>query len=134
MRKVSCPECGYTVRMARSWMQVGLPRCPCGHSMRPESPADLAFCGMIGQEDCRPAEWTAICRENGRTDAIVRRGAAAKAFARRELECGGLQGRRVGAAHCAFAGCGRWIADGADRCSAGHPQHDHAAQAAAMPF
>ena len=49
LRKVSCPDCGYTVRMARSWMVTGLPTCPCGQSMRPDAPADLALCGLIGR-------------------------------------------------------------------------------------
>ena len=134
MRKVSCPDCGYTVRMARSWMSVGLPSCPCGAGMLPDSPADQAHCGLITEESVPASVWTAICRENGWTDAIIRRGAAAKAHDRRELEAGGLGGRRRGAAHCAFPGCGRWIADDAEHCTAGHAQHAHAAQVAAMPF
>jgi hypothetical protein len=77
-RKVSCPECGYTVRMARSWMAVGLPTCPCGEQKRPDSPADLAFAGLIDESDVPGPIWTAICKENGWDDAIVRRGAAAK--------------------------------------------------------
>lgn len=31
--KVSCPECGYTVRVTRKWLDVGLPVCPCGVEM-----------------------------------------------------------------------------------------------------
>jgi hypothetical protein len=133
MRKVACPDCGYTVRMARSWMNVGLPTCPCGAGMRPESPADLAFCGLIGMDDMSAKDWTVVCRENGWEDSTIRRGAAAKAHDRRELEVGGFAARRVGAAHCVFAGCGRWIAADADRCTAGHAQHEHALEAA-LPF
>jgi hypothetical protein len=134
LRKVSCPECGYTIRMARSWMSVGLPSCPCGSEMRPESSADLAYCGLIDCEDVSAVEWTAICRENGWTDSIIRRGAAAKAHERHELEAGGFAARRAGAAHCVYPGCGRWIADGAERCTAGHSQHDHGRVDEACPF
>lgn len=31
--KVECPECGYTVRITRKWLDVGLPTCPCGTEM-----------------------------------------------------------------------------------------------------
>lgn len=134
LRKVSCPDCGYTVRMARSWMSQGLPVCPCGQAMRPDSPADLAYCGLIGQEDVSRSDWTIICRENGWEDAIIRKGAAAQAYERKLAETGGILGRRAGAAHCAYAGCGRWVADGADRCTAGHAQHADAREMAAVPF
>ena len=29
---VTCPHCGYTVRVARMWLNAGLPVCPCGTS------------------------------------------------------------------------------------------------------
>jgi hypothetical protein len=131
-RKVSCPDCGYTVRMARSWMQVGLPVCPCGEEMRPDSPADLALCGLIGQSDVPVAMWTAICRENGWGDCIVRKGAAYKAHVASGR--GHLDSRRVGAAHCVYRGCQRWIANGAERCAAGHPQHKEMSAVEGCPF
>jgi hypothetical protein len=134
LRKVACQQCGYTVRMARSWMKVGLPVCPCGARMLPESPADLAFCEIIGPEDVSSSDWTAICRENGWDDAIIRRGGAQLAYDRKLRDAGGILGRRAGAAHCVFAGCGRWVADDVDRCTAGHAQHEHAAALEAMPF
>jgi hypothetical protein len=31
--KVSCQECGYTVRVTRKWLEVGFPLCPCGEVM-----------------------------------------------------------------------------------------------------
>lgn len=128
-RKVSCPGCGYTVRMARSWMDRGMPTCPCGNTMRPESPADLAYVGLIGQDDVPARDWTAICRENGWEDAIQRRGAAAKSWtARRE------QLHSARADHCVYPGCCRWVAEGAERCTAGHAQHEDAEVVAAMPF
>jgi hypothetical protein len=42
--------------------------------MEPESPADRAFVGMIGQDDVPAPMWTAICRESGWDDCIVRKG------------------------------------------------------------
>lgn len=131
-RKVSCPDCGYTVRMARSWMQVGLPVCPCGEAMRPESPADLALCGLIGQDNVPAPLWTAICRENGWEDCIVRKGAAFKAWTRSEASH--LDSRRAGAAHCVYPGCHRWIANDAERCAAGHAQREGLPAVETMPF
>jgi hypothetical protein len=128
-RKVSCPECGYTVRMARSWMSRGLPVCPCGESMEPVEAADLAWLGIIGPDDMGLAQWNAICRANG-WDVVRNAGQAAQA-ARRPQKAA----RRLApAAHCAYAGCGRWVADGAERCAAGHAQHEHVAAEAAMAF
>lgn len=31
--KVACPECDYTVRVTRMWLDKGLPTCPCGTEM-----------------------------------------------------------------------------------------------------
>jgi len=31
--KVVCPECGYTERVTRKWLDVGLPVCPCDEEM-----------------------------------------------------------------------------------------------------
>lgn len=31
--KVVCPECGYTVRAAKKWLDKGLTTCPCGQLM-----------------------------------------------------------------------------------------------------
>lgn len=33
MLKLECPECGYTVRTTRKWIEVGLPACPNGDTM-----------------------------------------------------------------------------------------------------
>jgi len=126
LRKVACPDCGYTIRMARSWMTQGMPVCPCGCEMRPDAPADVAFAGLIGREDVSATAWTVICRENGWEDSIERRGGAARAFQRKLDANGGIMGRRAGAAHCAYPGCGRWVADNADNCTAGHAQHTEA--------
>lgn len=32
--KVKCPDCGYTVRTTRQWIDKGLPVCPCGTEMQ----------------------------------------------------------------------------------------------------
>lgn len=34
--KISCVECGYTARVTRKWLLVGLPVCPCGTEMEEE--------------------------------------------------------------------------------------------------
>lgn len=33
MIKLVCPADGYAVRTTRKWIEVGLPRCPCGREM-----------------------------------------------------------------------------------------------------
>jgi hypothetical protein len=40
MLKVTCPMEGYTVRMTRKWIAVGLPYCPCGMEMELEDKED----------------------------------------------------------------------------------------------
>jgi len=40
MLKVVCPECEYTVRTTRKWLDVGVPTCPCGELMKAELPDD----------------------------------------------------------------------------------------------
>lgn len=30
MRKAECATCGYTIRVSRAWIAVGMPSCPCG--------------------------------------------------------------------------------------------------------
>lgn len=129
LRKVSCPDCGYTVRMTRSWMLRGFPQCPCGGTLRPEAPADLAYCGLIGPEDMPLREWNAIARENG-WDVVLNHGQATRLRGRRSEPTRHAEH----AAHCAYPGCGRWVAADAEHCTAGHAQREGAAQLAAMPF
>jgi hypothetical protein len=31
--KCECPNCSYTVRVTRKWLEVGAPTCPCGETM-----------------------------------------------------------------------------------------------------
>lgn len=33
MLKAECPKCGYVARITRTWLDVGLPTCPCGKEM-----------------------------------------------------------------------------------------------------
>lgn len=118
-RKVECEQCGCIVRMTRGWMaDAGLPVCGCGGRMLPSEASDLAFAGVIGPEDMRPAQWTVICRENGWEDSIQRKGAAANAYARRMLEQGGILGRAATKPQCAYPGCGKWTSNGAEHCAA----------------
>lgn len=44
MLKLECPSCGYLVRTAAKWLEVGVPTCPCGEKMRADEPDD---------EECR---------------------------------------------------------------------------------
>jgi hypothetical protein len=40
MIKAECPECGYTVRVTRKWLEQGLPSCPKGDEMTADIPDD----------------------------------------------------------------------------------------------
>ena len=33
MIKLECPDCGYVVRTTAKWIDVGMPKCPCGAEM-----------------------------------------------------------------------------------------------------
>lgn len=35
--KASCPDCGYIIRVARKWIEVGLPTCCCGGEFQDDS-------------------------------------------------------------------------------------------------
>lgn len=134
LRKVACVDCGYVARVARSWMAVGLLGCPCGGELVPESPADLAFIGRISEMDVPGPLWTAICRENGWEASVRRSKGTAAMMSRRGVSDVVALAPRTAAPICAFAGCGKFVGRGADRCSAGHGQHEHAAPAEAMAF
>lgn len=50
-RKLACGRCGYTVRVTRKWIQVGLPTCPCGETLTPDELEDQMFApGELGRE------------------------------------------------------------------------------------
>jgi hypothetical protein len=36
MKKLECPDCGYTVRTTAKWIEAGMPTCPCGTEMLEE--------------------------------------------------------------------------------------------------
>ena len=92
--------------------------------MVPTAAADLAWIGLIGQDDVPARDWTAICRENGWEDLVVRKGAAAKSWSSRRDQL-----RTAHADFCAHPGCGRWVKHGETLCA------EHArAEVAAMPF
>jgi hypothetical protein len=126
LRKVACEDCGYTIRMARSWMDRGFPVCPCGQAMRPTDAGDLAYCGLIGPGDMSQAAWNAICRAEG-WDIIRNQGQAARRLTANAIG-------RAGAAHCAHPGCNLWVAKDAAHCASGHAQGDDGDAAAAIPF
>lgn len=33
LMKGECPDCGYVIRVTRTWIEVGMPMCPCGATM-----------------------------------------------------------------------------------------------------
>lgn len=41
LRKCACPGCGYVARISRSWLQHGLPGCPCGKRLLPTDLDDI---------------------------------------------------------------------------------------------
>jgi hypothetical protein len=46
LKKVICPDCGYTIRTTAKWIKVGLPTCCCGALMVPD--------GTTGSIQVRP--------------------------------------------------------------------------------
>lgn len=128
LRKAQCDACGYTVRVTRSWLEVGLPTCPCGGTIEPVDAADRAYAGLLDYGDVPRPEWTRICRENGWDDLIIRTGKAAKDYERSVAESGGFLGRGTRKAMCEYAGCGKWVKDGRTRCDT----HDKAVEL--IPF
>jgi hypothetical protein len=72
-RKVTCPDCGYTVRMARSWMQVGLPTCPCGEGMRPSRRRTWRSADSSDRTTCRRRCGPPfVARTDGKTASFAR--------------------------------------------------------------
>jgi hypothetical protein len=118
-RKVICAGCGNTARQTRSWMMQGLLACPCGGKLRPESPADLAYIGLIGQEDMSQAAWNAICRELG-WPIVLNQGQATQALNKGRTIAPTLS-ERASKPMCAYTGCGRWVAADTEHCAAHAP-------------
>lgn len=116
LRKCACPMCGFTVRVARSWLLVGVPECPCGEDrLWPTDAADLAFIGELTAGDMPVREWNAICRVNG-WDIIRNKGQAAQA-ARRASLAGERVAARSPRAHCSNPGCGAFAVTGTESCN-----------------
>ncbi len=40
MLKLECPQDGYIVRTTKKWIEMGLPKCPCGHELEGDIPTD----------------------------------------------------------------------------------------------
>lgn len=73
LRKASCCECGYIIRLSRSCMTRGLPSCPCGAGeLTPDDPADLIELGLLTLDDLARPVRTELCRRMGWEDAIIR--------------------------------------------------------------
>jgi hypothetical protein len=78
LRKVECTACGYTVRMSRKWLEVGLPDCPnpecpaVGHPMTCPEPADQVIADPELLESLPRTVRTDVCRDNGWDAEIIR--------------------------------------------------------------
>ena len=129
-RPIACVDCGYKLLSTRSWMSVGLPTCCCGGAFEPVKDADRAFIGLVGADDMSQAAWNVICRELG-WPIVLNQGQAKQRINRGQA----LEDVLIDVKpQCAYPGCGRWIATGADRCAAGHAQSEDVAPVEAMPF
>lgn len=50
LRKASCPDCGYIIRLSRDCISRGLPSCPCGGTLSPDCLHDAcAAPGEVGR-------------------------------------------------------------------------------------
>jgi hypothetical protein len=66
LRKASCPDCGYIVRLSRDCISRGLPRCPCGLEMEP----DCLYDGCAAPGELGAAAYSELCARE--TDSAVR--------------------------------------------------------------
>ena len=132
LRKAQCPDCGYVIRVTRSWMLQGLPVCPCGGRLEPVETSDKAYCGLVTSTDMSAREWNAVCRENGWLSQMVGQHGTMIRMER----AGSLTAKRKGLPTplCAFPGCGLMVAGDADYCAHGHAQHDHVEPLEVIPF
>lgn len=126
-RKVQCGDCGNTARQTRSWMSQGLLGCPCGGTLTPTEPADLAFIGLLEPADVSQAAWNMICRENG-WPIVLNQGQMTQALNKGRKVVSSLS-ESASKPMCAYPGCGRWVTVGADHCAS----HTHAEEPV-MPF
>lgn len=115
LRKVSCQECGCTMRVSRSWIAtICRGQCGCGGSFFPELPEDAAYAGLIGEQDMTGPQWTDICRLNGWEDAIRRPHGTAARYGYANIL---VKPARSRADHCEYAGCGSFVKHGETHCA-----------------
>lgn len=51
LRTASCVACGFTIMLARKWLEAGLPTCSCSGEFACEDPADQALTGGDGPDE-----------------------------------------------------------------------------------
>jgi hypothetical protein len=66
LRKASCPDCGYIVRLSRDCISRGLPVCPCGLELEP----DCLYDGCAAPGELGAAAYSELCARE--TDSAVR--------------------------------------------------------------
>lgn len=91
MMKVQCPDCGYTLRTTRVWLEVGVPTCPCGATMESDDPTTNAEPLSLAASwiEYRTADGRFILRtsrENKRQGAWIVTDLEAQETSRREVE------------------------------------------------
>jgi hypothetical protein len=48
LRKCACADCGYVARISRTWLERGLPGCPCGGRLVPAELEDALAAHAAG--------------------------------------------------------------------------------------
>jgi hypothetical protein len=78
LRKCACGDCGYVARISRTWLERGLPGCPCGGRLIPADLEDALAAHAAGhltdaELETHPEHWTYVREreriERGRTGA-----------------------------------------------------------------
>lgn len=120
-RKAQCDDCGYTARVAFSWLKVGAPLCgnpDCSsyaQPMLPSDPADQLELGLIELDDIHGPARTELCRANG-WDAAILRGKGQQTKAMRDGHGILTEPVRPICDHCAAPGCGSFVKRGQTHC------------------
>jgi hypothetical protein len=110
--KLTCSHCGYTVRVARQWLELGWPSCPneeCvlgGIALDCADPVEMIRVGALTLDDLPRRVRTEICRRNGWTDSIVRTSPAQEPGSRHRTP-----------KRCGQDGCGRFVRRGEIHCT-----------------
>lgn len=128
LRKASCPDCGYIVRLSRDCISRGLPRCPCGLGLEPDCLYDA--CAIPGELGAA-AYSELMARE---TDSAIRSDNARRRGLR-PMRCPNCSTFRPFGANCDVSA----NPDPCPRCGSTEPARfsvniKAAAPAAAMPF